>query len=159
MRKEAIITIDSGRDAGKTFHVSEMSASHVEKWAARALLVVLGGNGQMDNAQVKDLAKTSNASALVSVGLGALSTVSWEKVEPLYDELLPQVAIMPDADKPSVKITLRPANVDNHVEDVATLVRLRGEVLKLSLDFFGEGGGFASRLSELLAPLQGSQIT
>lgn len=158
MRKENTITIESGRDAGKSFHIVEMSASQVEKWAARALLVLMGGNGQMD-AAVKGLSKTSSASALVSVGLGALSNVSWDKVEPLYDELLPQVAIMPDADKPNAKITLRPANVDNHVEDVATLVRLRGEVLKLSLDFFDNGGGFASRLSGLLAPLQDSQTT
>ena len=113
MRKEVTITIESGRDAGKTFHIVEMSASHVEKWAARALLVILGGNSQMDDA-VKDLSKTSSASALVSVGLGALSNVSWDKVEPLYDELLPQVAVVPDADKPNAKIVLRPANVDNH---------------------------------------------
>lgn len=159
MRKEITITIESGRDEGKTFHVTEMSASHMEKWAARALLVVLGGNGHVDKTQVQDLAKTSNASALVSVGLGALSSVNWDKVEPLYDELLPQVSIVPDADKPNVKIPLRPANVDNHIEDVTTLVRLRGEVLKLSLDFFGTGGGFAFRLSELLAPLMDSQTT
>ena len=62
MRKEITITIESGRDVGKSFHVTEMSASQVEKWAARALLVLMGGNGQMD-AAVKGLSKTSSASA------------------------------------------------------------------------------------------------
>lgn len=100
MRKEITITIESGRDGGKSFHVTEMSASQVEKWAARALLVLMGGNGQMD-AAVKNLSKTSSASALVSVGLGALSNVSWDKVEPLYDELLPQVQSCPMRTNPT----------------------------------------------------------
>ena len=40
MLEHRIITIETGRDAGKVYRVTEMPASKLEKWAARALLAL-----------------------------------------------------------------------------------------------------------------------
>ena len=38
MRKDMTITIEEGRDTGKTFRVTEMPVSRLEKWCARPSL-------------------------------------------------------------------------------------------------------------------------
>lgn len=155
MRKEIFITIEKGRDQGKVFKVVEMSATAIEKWAGRALLVLVAGNAEVD---VRELRRTSNAAALLTALKGSLSSLEWARVEPLLDALVPQISAVPDPNRRDAVIPLTLTNIDHHIEDVATLVRLRGEVLRLSLDFFAEGGSFLSRLGEALAQ-QGSPTT
>lgn len=143
MLSEKIITIDSGRDKGKTFVVREMSATKLEKWAARALLALFNGNVPADIARQ---ARGSNAAALAQSALSGLGGVKWELVEPLYDELLSCVSRVPDPGAPDVRVPLSPANADAHVQDVGTLLRLRVAALEVCFDFFGAGGGLYSRL-------------
>lgn len=40
MRKERTYTIESGRDAGKTFLIKEMPVIQADKWAQRALFAI-----------------------------------------------------------------------------------------------------------------------
>ena len=148
MRKEVFITIEKGRDQGKTFKITEMSASAIEKWAGQALLAIMKGNADIN---VSDLRQTSQTAALLTAVKGAFFSLEWHEVQPLMDALLPQIRFVPDAAKPDMTMPLTPATVDAHIEDVATLVRLRGEVLKLSLDFFIQGESFLSRLGAGLA--------
>lgn len=150
-----IITIETGRDAGKVYKVTEMPASKLEKWAARALLALFAGDVPAD---VVQMARGSNAAALVGNVMSGLGSLRWADVEPLYDELLTCVARVPDPGHPEVVVPLVPANVDAHVQDVTTLWRLRAEALELCFGFFGIGGGLSSRLRDALHP-QPSGIT
>ena len=149
MRKEIEITIEEGRDAGKTFRVTEMAVSKLEKWSCRALIALFGVNIPDDLAK---LAKTSNSMALASAVMRGLSGLDWKLAEPLYDELIEQVAIVPNMSHPHNVIKLCSQNLDNHIEELSTIMRLRAEVIALSLNF-GEGGeGLTCRLTEILSP-------
>lgn len=160
MLQSKLITMDKGRDAGKTYQVREMPVSRLEKWAMRALLAIFGADTPAElPSDVSRLAAGSNAAALVSAGLRGLSSLRWELVEPLYDELLGQIDVVPDVDKPAVVLRLHKGNLDNHVEDVATIVRLRGEVLGLSLNFLSDGGDWTSRLSAMARQVCASTST
>ena len=149
MLEHRIITIETGRDAGKVYKVTEMPASKLEKWAARALLALFAGDVPAD---VVQMARGSNAAALVGNVMSGLGSLRWEDVEPLYDELLTCVARVPDPGRPEVVVPLVPANIDAHVQDVTTLWRLRAEALELCFGFFGIGGGLSSRLRDALHP-------
>ena len=94
MLNEKIISIDKGRDAGKTFKVKEMPVTKLEKWAARALLAVFGSEMPAD---IRTLSASSNTAALLSAGLRGLSGLRWEQAEPLYDELLGQISRTPES--------------------------------------------------------------
>lgn len=144
MLEHRMITITTGRDAGKVYKVTEMPASRLEKWAARALLALFAGNVPVDVAQ---MARGSNAAALVSSVMSGLGSLRWDDVEPLYDELLTCVARVPDPARPDAVVQLVPDNIDMHVRDMATLLRLRAAVLEVCFDFFGTDGGLFSRLT------------
>ena len=144
MLNEKFIAIESGRDQGKTFVVREMPASKLEKWSARAMLALFNGNLPAD---IAEQARGSNAVALAQVVTSGLGRISWELVEPLYDELLGCVYHVPDPSTPSARVQLNPANVDAHIQDMSTLLRLRAGVLEVCFDFFGRDGGLYSRLT------------
>ena len=101
MLEHRIITIETGRDAGKVYRVTEMPASKLEKWAARALLALFAGDVPAD---VVQMARGSNAAALVGNVMSGLGSLRWEDVEPLYDELLTCVARVPDPGRPEVVV-------------------------------------------------------
>lgn len=149
MLNEKIITIEEGRDAGKAFAVKEMPASKLEKWSARALLALF--NGQVP-AEILNVSRVSNSAALVQSALSGLGSLNWATVEPLYDELLTCVARVPDPTSPGTRVQLNAANVDAHVQDMGTLLRLRAAVLEVCFDFFGREGGLYSRIREAVAP-------
>ena len=144
MLNEKFIAIESGRDQGKTFVVREMPASKLEKWSARAMLALFNGNLPSD---IAEQARGSNAVALAQAVASGLGGISWELVEPLYDELLGCVYRVPDPSTPNNRVPLNPANVDAHIQDMSTLLRLRAGVLEVCFDFFGRDGGLYSRLT------------
>lgn len=129
--EEKIIQITEGRDAGKTFLVMEMPCSKAEKWFARALCAMLSGDIPAD---VRELAKTSSAAAFMRVMQAGLHSLKWETAEPLYDDLLAQIYVLPKGSA-EARIQLKASNIDAHVQDFATMYRLRGAVLELSLGF------------------------
>ena len=136
MLKTERIEITEGRDTGKVFLVEEMPVSRLEKWCARALIAMLGADIPADVAQ---LAGTSNAAALVQVFQTGLKSLRWQDAEPLYDDLLPQIYVLPQGQERG-RLRLSPGNIDAHVQDLKTIFRLRMTVLELSLGFsFGEG--------------------
>lgn len=145
MRNTKTIEIESeGRDKGKTFLVTEMPASKLERWSARALVAVLGGNVPAD---IQMAAKVSSAAAFASVLNKVLSGLQWDALEPLYSEMLDCIAYVPDPSKKAT-VQLKVSNVDNFIEEVPTLLKLRLAVLEVNFGFFDFVPGLFSHLRQ-----------
>ena len=131
-------TLDGkNRDAGKTFEITEMSAVRAEKWATRALSAMMnsGANIPVEVVQL-------GMGALAAVGLQALLVVSFAEAEPLLDEMLQCVEILPDPKNPAVR---RPFDPDD-IEEVSTILLLRSEVFEIHTGF--SIAGFLSTLGK-----------
>lgn len=116
-----------GRDKGKCFVITEMSAAQAERWAMRALLALMRTNPELPEGS-----ELTGMAGLAQHGLRALSGIRWEDAEPLMDEMMGCVRIMPDVSRPSV---VRPL-IEEDIEEVATRIELRRQVWKLHTDFF-----------------------
>lgn len=129
MRKTKLVIIPStppSRDAGKAFLVTEMDAVRAEKWATRALLALASSGVDIPPEVIK-----AGAAALMAAGFRALLTMGFADAEPLLDEMLSCVVIVPDRSKPDVT-----RNIDaDDIEEVSTLLLLRSEVIEIHTGF------------------------
>lgn len=127
-RKSLEITIpgvpagDENRDGGKTFVLTEMPAMQAEKWATKAFFA-LAKSGLDVPPDIAD----QGLAGVAALGLKAFSGISFYDAEPLLDEMLGCVQI-------KEKIATRKLTPDD-IEEVATLLTLRQEVLKIHVDF------------------------
>lgn len=137
MRKTKIVTMpkDAGRDAGKTFLLTEMSADQGERWAIRALFA-MASNGLDIPPGVMQL----GMGALVAVGLRSILSMQFDEALPLLEEMMGCVELVPD---PSRKDITRPLDRED-IEEVFTRLTLRSEVFELHTGF-----SIAALLSEL----------
>jgi len=126
MRKTLTYTAQDGRDKGKKFIITEMAARPAHKWATRALFALINGGADIPE-NVADMGMAGIAAA----GMKTLNSISIETAEPLLDELLSCVTVMPDPNKPEVVRAL----FDEDIEEPATYFKLQKEVLILHLDF------------------------
>lgn len=145
-RKEKTITIKD-RDNELTIYIIEMPATRTEAWINR-LLCVLASSGI-------EVPKGANMSGAVShlskVGAAALNNLDYEKIRPLYDELMGCCEnVLSNGDK--VKLT--PETVDAVIEDFTTLYKLRMEVLKLHFGFFSSAipSNWREKLKAIIPP-------
>lgn len=135
MRKEARVTITAeGRDRGKAYHLTEMPADQGERWAFRALLALSRGGIDLPPG-IFDGGFAGLATLmpyLLVVGLKALHGAQWVEFEPLLDEIMSCVQYAPPGNAP-----LQPLfpGVNSQIEEVATRVKLRREVLQLHINF------------------------
>jgi hypothetical protein len=137
-RKETIIKIQD-RDQELTFKIREMSATQLESWLIRALLLVAGSGAQVpDGSDIK-----AAGGYLAEKGLAALGAVDFEKAKPLLDEMLGCCSRLVE----KVEERCTPESLDAYVQDVGTLFRLRKEAVRLNLGFLGPEG---ERLSGFL---------
>jgi hypothetical protein len=134
-RKTVDLKIETeGRDKGKTFRITEMSAMRAEKWAAKALLALISSGLEIpDNIAQGGMAAVATMSPAMLQG-----SLAFEAVEPLLDEMMTCVQIVED------KAVRTPSEDD--IDEVATLLFLRSEVLRLHTGFSMTG-----RISEYLA--------
>ena len=135
MRQSKIIDIE---DRGKklTFKVTEMSATQLEDWTMRAVLVLAGAGSDIPaNGGVEGIGRY-----LAEHGLAAIGNVNYEKAKPLLDEMLGCCYRV--VDKMEEKVT--PETADAYIMDVSTLFKLRLEAFKVNFSFFGSGGQSAS---------------
>lgn len=146
MRKENIITIiDDEKEL--TFKVKQMSALKQERWINRALILLTGTKSlgsiltglSLDNVQHK--IKNFNFDSLLDV----LGKLEYEKIEPLYNELLECCSYVPNSNNLNFATQLNTSNVDSIIADVKTLYKLRMEALKINFAFFGQGAKSPSR--------------
>lgn len=138
-RKTKTVRIPAGdsRDAGKTFLLTEMSAADAEKWAIRALGAI--SNSGLD---IPPEFTQMGMGALVSIGFRGLMTMQFGEAEPLLDEMMECVQIIPDPKRPEV---VRPAD-DEDIEEVQTRLLLRSEVFEIHTGF--SPAGFLSKLGK-----------
>lgn len=126
-RKELMLTIDTpGRDVNKTFYIREMSATKAERWATRALLALLKSGVEVP----EDIASAGLA-GVAAMGLRAFGGIDFADAEPLLAEMMSCAQIVPDISRPQVKRAL----IEDDIEEVTTLLRLREEVLSLHTGF------------------------
>lgn len=121
MRRTETVEIAEGRDAGKKYQITEMSAEAAEWWAFRALQAIAGADAELNlQAPLADMA---------AQGIKALAKVHPDQAKPLLDEMMGCVQILvPATQKP------RPL-LDGDIEDVKTRFMLRKAVVELHLGF------------------------
>jgi len=126
MRKQLTYTAQDGRDKGKAFIITEMAARPAHKWATRALFALISGG-----VDIPESVAEMGMAGLAAIGLQSLNGISVEKAEPLLDELLTCVSVMPDPRKPEVVRAL----FDEDIEEPMTYFKLQKEVLILHMGF------------------------
>ncbi len=126
-RKTIQVTIqDEGRDFGKIFQITEMSATSGELWAMRAFMAMAkGGMDIPDN--IRDL----GIIGLFKMGIEGFAKAPFEVVSPLLDELMQCIRIIPSASNPGVVRSL----VEDDIEEIITRLKLKKEAFLLHVDF------------------------
>ena len=122
MRKENMVTINDGGQE-KKFKIKQMSASQGERFLFKIMLL-LGASTDTD--------KLTDASGFFD----AIANQPYEKVQELLDILLSCVSRVHDG---GIESQLTPENVDSFVEDMSTLLKLRGEAFSINNFFQGSG--------------------
>jgi hypothetical protein len=127
MRKTKNVTIDAeGRDKGKVFVLTEKSAIEADKWGIRAMLA-LSKSGVPIPQEFMEM----GIIGVLAVGIHRLAGASFADLEPLLDEMLTCVQIMPTPERPDVIRKL----LSDDIEEVKTLSTLRKEVFALHTGF------------------------
>lgn len=158
MRKTKIITVTAeGRDKGKSFLLVEKSAWDTERWATRALLAL-----SRAGADIPEEALGAGALGILIAGLDGVRKLPFHDADALMGEMLACIAFVPDVghkdpmnpDRPFTRaLTLPSEHEDGDIEEVATLMQLRGAILELHLGFSP-----AAILSDLAATIQSSNL-
>lgn len=136
-RHTKTVTItNEGRDYGKTFVITEMSAWQAERWAYRTLLALSRGGFELPpgifEAGMAGLA--SLVPYLLVIGFRSLHGARWEEIEALLDEMMDCVQYKPD--NPTLMPQPLRKDATSQIEEIRTRVELRKEVLMLHVDPF-----------------------
>ena len=115
------------RDNGKMFRLTEMSPFAAEKWAAKALLALM-----KSGVDVPENYKELGLAGLAGMSMKAFGGIDPETLIPLMDEMLSCVKCVPDPRHPEQ--SARPL-VEEDIEEVTTLLKLRDKLLELHLGF------------------------
>jgi hypothetical protein len=111
-----------GRDEGKVFVLTELSARRAESWGGRALTALTHAG-----AELPDEIMTAGMAGFAMMGMQALSSIKFEEIEPLMEEMFECVQICPNPGHPEVVRAL----VEDDIEEVYTRFQLRVAVLNL----------------------------
>lgn len=126
MRKEIIFTVEAdGRDKGKQFIITEMSASAAEWWAIRAIMALSRGSQGLDFDP-----QTAGLYELAMLGLRGLPYANAGEIRPLLDEMMGCITVRPDTSK-----TITRALIEDDIEEMQTRVDLRQAWIELHLGF------------------------
>lgn len=126
-RKETVVEIQD-REQLLTFRIREMSATRLESWMFRAILILADAGAKLPGSPDMGAA----GKYLAENGLTALAGLDYDKARPLLDELLGCCSRVVER----VEERCTPQSVDAYIEDVKTLFALRVEALKLNMGFF-----------------------
>lgn len=147
-RRTATITVtQAGRDQGKVFLITEMSAVAAERWAVRCFLALA-----KSGAEVPPEIEQAGFAGLASLGAGNIAVMLLKMIGgldhataiQLLDDLMSCVQAIPEPSKPQVVRAL----VEDDTEEIATRFLLRQEAFKVHVDF--------SVVASLLKPAAGA---
>lgn len=125
MKKIARVTITAkGRDEGKTFLLTEMPAMQAEQWALRLLLALAKAGVEVPEGEGMAALAQTNFSPLI------FGKIDFKEAQVLLAEMMECVEIIPDP-KANLARKLYPEEID----EVATLFKLRMEVIALHTGF------------------------
>ena len=146
-RKTKTVVIESGRDDGKSFLVTEMPVTKADKWANSALLAMMRGGVDVGGVNFDLIANTLMPSdapkidvsggmlELARISIAGLGNVTETVGQSLLDQLIEDcVQVVPTggAARPMLSI-------DDEIEDLKTLWTLRKEAFILHIDFLADG--------------------
>jgi len=135
-RKQKTITISApGRDKGKVFLITELSATDAEEWAGRAMFALMNAG-----VEIPDNIAQAGLAGLATIGLKALQTLKFEQAKPLFDKMMECVEV--DMGRAGTRRL-----DDDDIEEVATRLLLRREIVALHLDFSQAAGQSTSASS------------
>lgn len=117
---------DDGRDKNKVFVLTELPCSRAESCAMRILLELIASGFELPEGYEK-----MGMAGIYKLGIKSLAYLPWTVLEPVMDEFWTCIQIMPDPSKAHVVRNL----IEEDIEDVATRIKLRMEVLKLHTGF------------------------
>ena len=143
-RKESTFVADAGRDKGKQFLITEMSASQAESWAFRVILAI--GNAGIE---IPEGLAAQGMSGLLAIGYMNLLKIPFEAAEPLLNEMMDCVQIIPSV---NVKRKL----FEDDIEEVITRLQLRKSIWDLHMDFFLDSNQSTSELNPQVNPQESS---
>lgn len=127
MRHTKYVTADTGRDNGKLFLLTEMPCYSGMKWGAKAVLALVNAG-----VSLPDGSGNLGFAGLIGVAFKELRNgIKWEDLEPLLDELMECVKIVPNPDNKEVTRQL----IASDIEEIATMLKLQSEVFKLHVNF------------------------
>ena len=146
-RKTKTLVIDSGRDEGKSFLITEMPVTRADKWANKALCNLLKAGIDPKAVNVNLLINTIDPNQEVKIdrmgGMLELATllgravggIPYEILQDLKDELIDEcVQIIPSGGSPRQFLS-----IDDELESLLTLESLRKEALLIHIDFLADG--------------------
>lgn len=140
MRKEIIVNLtDDGNEL--TFKIKQMSAIKQERWINKVLILAAGSNVLSGMFSSFKLSGLSNQLKNMDIDkfLDVFGKLDYEKIEPLYNELLECCSYVPDKNNLNFTTALNADNADSIIGDVQTLYKLRLEALKINFNFFSNG--------------------
>jgi len=130
-RKVKNLTIEKGRDKGKTFVITEMPLLQADRWTNRCVLALAASGVDTSNIDLEAGIMSMTSALLQAVG-GLDPYVAQE----LLDELLDCVKVKSSSGEIR-KLVISDEAGD--VEDLSTFFHLRKEAIMLHLDFLGLG--------------------
>jgi hypothetical protein len=136
---------DDNRDNGKTFVITELSASKAEAWALRAIMALIGAN-----VQVPEGFQSMGMAGMAEIGFKALSGLKWDVAEPLLQEMWDCIKI-----KSSSGIVRN--LIEEDIEELQTRIKLRLEVWKLHVGFLKTAAH--STLEETQAAVENQSVS
>lgn len=143
-RKTKTVTIESGRDQGKSFLITEMPVTKADKWANTALLAMMRGGVDVGNVNFgsirgaitgESIDPTGGMLELAKVSIAGLGNVTEEVGQELLDQLINDcIQVIPSGGSARAMLS-----IDDEIEDLKTLWTLRKEAFLLHIDFLAEG--------------------
>lgn len=135
-RIEQTFVATVGRDAGKRFLITEMSARAGHAWATRMLLALLSSGIEVDD-DIMD----KGLAGLATIAMGAIGKLPPEQVGPLLEELLSCVQSVQERGNRKL--------IDDDFEEIATIFQLQKAVFSLHIEPFTSGGQSTSALPKV----------
>jgi hypothetical protein len=126
-RKEITVNLIDGGEK-KKFLVRQFSASQGERVRLK-MMFLLGANTDIDKLQ------SSSPYEFIGALINAAASQPYEKVQEVLNELTSCVSRVNDG----IESQLDESNIDGFIDETDTLLKLRGEVIKLN-GFFQQSG-------------------